>query len=152
MEKTNKIFHSEELNKVHEEAQEIVKQHLNNLNTISTDIKNIEAALNSCAIPFVFILNINKENIMHYILWDKVRLLYFSQEVDVFDSKDEPTTNYLINNSKPLITTKAFIRLIIKPFLPLFFKKILNKLSEYSDGEKIEESRVTIYINDDLVE
>lgn len=98
-------FSNPELHKVHMENKHVFEEHLERMNELSRDIKEVEEFLRTNAHPQCgfayqdFLLN-----------WFDNRLCY----------RDNNT------KSKPLIETKLHIRILCQPYLKQFLKDALN--------------------------
>jgi len=104
------MFNNEKLNKVYEERQSDIENHLKKLDKISRDIKTLNNILRASAISDGITLDVRyqefDQDFLGNLLWDGKDVIW--QQV-----------NSPINNRK-LIETPSKIRLIVSDFLPGF--------------------------------
>lgn len=121
---------SENLQKIHSSAEEVIASHVQRLDRISNDIRALEEILLKAGIPFKFSYSLKREfwldsegkktdQTYYYLIWDKKRIIY---EV----SKGYNQTQ----ESLPLIETKSQVRLFVENELASFYEKIIFSLKE----------------------
>ena len=109
------MFHDENLNRIHKESEDVVKEYHNKLDKISKDINLLEDVLVKSGID---------EHCMdlpmgRHLFFENGRLRYL-----------DPQENYGVLNGKALIQHKAGIRLECSVYLADFFERCMNKIEK----------------------
>lgn len=155
--KAKYTFSSPTLQKIDSEAETVISSHLQSLDRVSNDIKSLEEKLKTAAIPFTFIYILSTRNTVSQedgwedrdiweepcLVWGKsetndFRLLYNlykTEDISVQGSTYEGTPK--LELSKPLIESKAHLRLQIENELPFFYELIIKSIKTESKKGRI---------------
>lgn len=101
-------FSNPELQRVHDENKHVIEEHLQSLDEISRDIKEIEQFFCRAALP-----SFNFSFGDFDLCWCNKRICYEDDEVI----------------KKPLMDTRVHVRLRCKPYLKEFFSRTLNAVT-----------------------
>lgn len=156
-------FSSKDLRNIHSIAEKSISTHLAKLDEVSNDIKALEDVLSKAGISINFRYWFESERakgqmpvnefesvatkieIFHYMVWcrDKQRLLYeveTTQREVVDKGQSYRQWGPMVSISKPLIETKAHIRLKVRPELQHFYNRIIERLGHGHLQETVEEA------------
>lgn len=150
----NEVFYSKSLQNTHSKIEKSISNHLQKLDRVSNDIKQLEEILAQAALSVDYEYLFDRsfkdgpcantasgENIVihyrtdHLLIWntERKRLMYeihvtpfLVQDVDMSDPLDKKQ----ITTSKPLIECRAHIRLKIEPELDFFFQGLDTLLGQ----------------------
>lgn len=155
-------FLNTDLQSINSTAEKSISSHLAKLDQVSNDIKALENMLSKAGISINFMYLFEEEHdkghvqlnefdsikthleILHYMVWnrDKQRLLYEIHTIhrEIVEAEEhyrqwKPD----VFTSKPLIETKAHIRLKVQPELQFFYNQIIGLLGQGHVQERVIE-------------
>lgn len=163
-------FSNKDLQDIHVNSEKSIASHLSKLDEVSNDIKILETVLSKSGISinFRYVFEEESQNrrlglneferinvrveIQHCMVWDrdKQRIIYEVHETEN-EIVDPPADSYRrwgpsICLSKPLIESKAHIRLKIQPELQHFYSAIIKLLGQGQVQENVVEHSPNLYV------
>lgn len=139
-------FTNKDLQAIHSTAELEVSARLSRLDAASNDIKALEQALSRAGISIKYMYCYAEKNrrdsaeieTWQYIVWNPIENRLF-HEVHVLEYSFDGCPNNQITESRPLIETKAHVRLKTATELPFFYKQLIDELKKVQDVEIVKD-------------